>query len=175
MRKIVLNLAVSIDGYIATEDGGYDWIKGDGSKHLDTVNAFNFKEFLNTIDTIIMGEKAYLDTDTALFNDKEIIVASYNFTGTKGNVSFIRGNLYKYLQKLRTEGDKRNIWLFGGGIMIDPLIKADIIDEYIIGIIPTILGKGRPLFLGNNPEIKLKLEEYSFTEGIGILRYSKRS
>lgn len=59
--------------------------------------------------------------------------------------------------------------------MIDPFIKDDIIDEYIIGIIPTILGKGRRLFLGNNPKIDLKLQEYSVEDGIVIMRYSKRS
>lgn len=48
------------------------------------------------------------------------------------------------------------------------------LDEYIIGIIPTILGKGRPLFLENNPKIDLKLDEYIVDNGIVICRYSKR-
>ena len=68
----------------------------------------------------------------------------------------------------------KNIFLFGGGKVIDPFIKANIIDEYIIGIIPTILGKGRNLFLGNNPKIDLHLDQYISDEGIVILRYSKR-
>lgn len=64
--------------------------------------------------------------------------------------------------------------LIGGGILIDSFIKADIIDEFIIGIIPTVLGKGRPLFLGNNPTVKLKLEEYYIDNGVTILCYKKR-
>ena len=59
--------------------------------------------------------------------------------------------------------------------MIDPFIKADIIDEYIIGIIPTILGKGRKLFLENGTKIDLKLQEYLVEDGIVVMRYSKRN
>ena len=53
--------------------------------------------------------------------------------------------------------------------MVDHFLKADIIDEYIIGIIPTILGKGRPLFLGNNPKIDLSLQYYTVEDGIVIM------
>lgn len=72
------------------------------------------------------------------------------------------------------KGEGKDIFLFGGGKLVDSFIKADIIDEYIIGIIPTILGKGRPLFLGNNPKIDLKLDKYAVDNGIVICRYSKR-
>lgn len=59
--------------------------------------------------------------------------------------------------------------------MIDSFVKADIIDEYIIGIIPIILGKGRKLFLENNPKIDLNLQEYSVEDGIIVMKYSKRN
>ena len=49
----------------------------------------------------------------------------------------------------------KDIWLVGGGILIDQFIKKDLIDKYIITIIPTILGDGIPLFKGENPEIRL--------------------
>ncbi|MBU3805197.1 MAG: dihydrofolate reductase family protein, partial [Candidatus Cellulosilyticum pullistercoris] len=68
----------------------------------------------------------------------------------------------------------KDVFLFGGGILIDAFLKADIIDEYIIGIIPTILGEGRPLFLGNHPKIDLSLQEFVTEDGIVILRYSRR-
>ena len=58
--------------------------------------------------------------------------------------------------------------------MVNNFIKENVIDEYIIGIIPTILGKGRKLFLENNPTIDLKLDFYSTSEGIIIMKYSKR-
>lgn len=67
----------------------------------------------------------------------------------------------------------KDIFLFGGGGLADNFIKSNIIDEYIIGIIPTILGKGRPLFLENNPKIDLHLDQYIMDKGVVILRYSK--
>lgn len=55
-RKIILNLAVSLDGYIASEDGGFDWIVGDGTHTLDTQNQIDFNYFLQEVDTIVMGK-----------------------------------------------------------------------------------------------------------------------
>lgn len=58
--------------------------------------------------------------------------------------------------------------------MLDSFLREDIIDEYIIGIIPVILGKGRPLFLHGTPQIALRLHDYFFEDGIAILRYTKK-
>jgi len=60
MRKIILNLAVSIDGYIADLDGGFGWIQGHESD-INSEKAFDFDGFLEEIDTIIMGSLAYED------------------------------------------------------------------------------------------------------------------
>lgn len=60
------------------------------------------------------------------------------------------------------------------GGLIDHFVKANVIDEYIVGIIPTIFGKGRPLFLGNNLTIQLYLDKYTVSDGIAVFHYSKR-
>ncbi len=65
-RKIILNLAISLDGYIASEDEGYDWIIGDGDKRLDTENKWDFNKFLEDIDVVVMGKKCY---DQNMHND----------------------------------------------------------------------------------------------------------
>lgn len=57
-RKIILNLAISLDGYIASEDGGYDWIVGHGDNTLNTENKFDFDKFLEGIDIVVMGKIA---------------------------------------------------------------------------------------------------------------------
>jgi dihydrofolate reductase len=57
MRKIILNLAMSLDGYIVDEEGGYAWIIGDEDKHLDTDANFDFPAFIENIDTVVMGRK----------------------------------------------------------------------------------------------------------------------
>ena len=82
--------------------------------------------------------------------------------------------MFKVFIKTLLKNEGKNIFLFGGGIVIDHFVKADAIDEYVIGIIPTILGKGRKLFLENNPKIDLELQYYSVDSGVVVMNYSKR-
>lgn len=171
--KIILNLATSLDGYIADENGGYDWIVGDGNSTLNTKDKYEFNKFLEDIDIVVMGKNCYNQGLHKDFKDKDVYIATSQEIDDYDNYTFISGNICKTISELRSEG--KNIFLFGGGIMIDSFLKEDIIDEYIIGIIPTILGKGRKLFLENNPKIDLSLKSYFVEEGILIMKYSKRS
>lgn len=176
-RKIILNLAISLDGFIADEDGGFDWIKGDDDNSHDTKQKFDFPRFVKGVDILVMGRKAYEDCPhetMKTFNSKKIYVATTKKLESKyDNVEFINGDICKQILKLMKEKGE-NIWVWGGAKLADPFIKANIIDEYIIGIIPIILGKGKPLFLENNPTIKLHLLESTTQEGIVILKYDKR-
>ena len=172
-RKIILNLAISLDGYIASEDGSYDWIVGDSDKSLDTENTFDFNKFLEDIDIVVMGKNCYDQNFHNDYKEKTVYVATSQAIADYDNIHFVNADIISVIIKeQRKEG--KDIFLFGGGILVDAFIKANVIDEYIIGIIPTILGKGRPLFLGNNPKIDLHLEQYYVNEGIVINRYSKR-
>lgn len=171
-RKIILSLAISLDGYIASEDGCYDWIVGQGKEKLNTNKKFSFDEFLEGIDIVVMGKKCY---DQAMHNEyknKKVYVATTQKILDHDNIHFIGGDVNKIIQEEK-EKDGMDIYLFGGGVLVDSFIKANIIDEYLIGIIPIILGKGRPLFLDNNPTIRLYLEEYFVENGITILKYKK--
>jgi riboflavin biosynthesis pyrimidine reductase len=53
-------------------------------------------------------------------------------------------------------------------------MKADIIDEFVIAVVPMVIGKGKLLFLGNNPSVKLHLDRYTVKEGMTIVEYSRR-
>lgn len=172
-RKIILNLAMSIDGYISSEDGGYDWIVGDNDSKLDTENKWDYNKFLEKIDIVVMGKNCYDQGFHNDFKDKKVFVATSKSLKNHDNIHFISGDICKVIDEERKKEGK-DIFLFGGGVVIDHFIKADIIDEYIVGIIPTILGKGRPLFLEDNPKIDLHLDEYITDKGIMILKYSKR-
>lgn len=172
-RKIILNLAMSIDGYIAEEDGSFDWICGDGYNTLDTKNKWDYDKFLKNVDIVVMGKKCYDQKFHEDFKDKIVYVATSEEAEDYDNIHFIKDNIVDLvLEEQKKEG--KDIFLFGGGKLLDSFIKADIIDEYIIGIIPTILGKGRPLFLNNNPKIDLHMQEYYIDNGIAILKYIKR-
>ena len=176
MRNIVLNLAISLDGFIADADGGFSWINGDGDNRINTKKTFDFPEFVSSIDIIVMGSKAYEDCPKETleaFRDKKVIVATTRSLQGSENVEFFNGDICKKILLLKEEEGK-DIWLFGGATLTDPFIKADIVDEYIIGIIPIILGDGRSLFLNNNPTIELHLDECYIDNGITILKYFKR-
>jgi dihydrofolate reductase len=176
-RKIILNLAISLDGFIADKNGGFDWIIGDGDTSHDTKQKFDFTKFENTIDVLVMGRKAYEDCpikSLKKYSSKTIYVATHKkLENNYDNVRFISGDICKQILEFKKREGK-NIWIWGGAYLADPFLKADIIDEYIIGIIPIILGEGRPLFLENNPKIKLHLKKSTIQEGIVILEYSKR-
>ncbi|MGG7165567.1 dihydrofolate reductase family protein [Clostridium ihumii] len=170
--NIILNLAISLDGYIADENGGFEWIVGDGSNKLNTIKKWDYSEFLKNIDVVVMGKNCFNQKFHNDFKEKEVYIATSEPMTDYDNIHFISNNICKTIIDLKNKN--MNIFLFGGGILIDNFIKANIIDEYIIGIIPTILGKGIPLFLENNPKIDLHLEYYSIENGITILKYSKR-
>lgn len=176
-RKIILNLAMSIDGYISDEDGGFQWIVGENDNSKDTKEQFDFNEFLDTCDTIVMGRKSYEDIPEETFeefsNKKIFLATNKEIKVDRNNVEIISGDIVEKIIKLKEEEGK-NIWIFGGAMLADRFIKADVIDEYIIGLIPCILGQGRKLFLENNPTINLHLENYSFSDGIAIITYTKR-
>ena len=172
-RKIILNLAISIDGYIAANDGSFDWIVGDGDNRLDTKNKWDYGKFLEGVDIVVMGKNCYDQNFHNDFKDKKVYVATSKKLQNYDNIHFINEDILKIIEEEK-QRDGKDIFLFGGGILIDKFIKEDVIDEYIIGVIPTILGSGRPLFLGNNPKIDLHLEEYFTKNGVMILKYSKR-
>ncbi len=172
-RKIIMNLAMSLDGFISDVDGGYAWITGDGSTSLNTSNKWDFGLFLEGIDTVVMGKACYDQNMHAEFKDKKVFVATHSQLEDYDNIHFIQKNICDVILEEKKMAGK-DIFLFGGGILIDDFLKADIIDEFIVGIIPIILGKGRPLFFENNPTVTLKLEEFIVDEGVVIMRYKRR-
>ncbi len=170
--KIILNLAISLDGYIADEDGGFHWITGDGNSTLNTEEKWDYGKFLEEIDIIVMGKNCYDQGFHKDFSEKGVYIATSKEMENYENYHFIKGDIVSIVSDLRNQG--KNIFLFGGGVLIDHFVKANVIDEYVIGIIPTILGKGRKLFLENNPKIDLELQSYSVEEGVVVMKYSKR-
>lgn len=172
-RKIILNLAISLDGYIAREDGSYDWIVGHGDNKLDTEAEWDFNKFLEDIDVVVMGRTCYDQNMHEEFKNKKVYVATSKKMKDYDNIKFINEDIVVTIEK-ELKNDGKDVFLFGGGVVIDSFMKADVIDEYIVGIIPTILGEGKPLFLGNNPMINLHLDEQIVEDGIVILKYSRR-
>lgn len=157
-RKIILNLAMSLDWYIADENWLFDWILGDWDKTQDTEAKMDFNGFMETVDTLVMWRKAYDDCpketmDT--FKDKKIYVATHSeIEDIPENVTCIKWDISKQILEEQKQ-EWKNIYLWWGAVVADDFIKSDVIDEYIIGIVPTILGKWRPLFFLKNFLVKV--------------------
>lgn len=170
--KISLNLAMSLDGYICDEAGDYQWIHGDGCHEHDSEKKWSFEDYLKDIDLVVMGRNCYEQGLHLDFVDKEVLIATSRELCERERLHAVNKELCSKVIEAKQRG--QNVYLYGGGITIDPFIKQDLIDEYILGIIPVILGGGRPLFLGNNSAIELRLKESYCDEGVVILVYERR-
>lgn len=176
-RDIILNLAVSLDGFICDEDGGFAWIGGQGDHQADTADCFDFDTFLASCDTVVMGRKAYDDCDTSHISgaaEKRFLVATRTPRRPAGNVSFLSGDVVSQIQALKDQPGG-HIWLFGGGELAAEFIRAGAVDRYIVGILPVIRGRGRRLFREGLTPAELHLDRCTVADGIPILEYTRRS
>ena len=176
MRKVTLYIAMSLDGYIADRDGNVDWLNGQGS---NTEDMDTYSIFMKEVDTVIMGWRTYHQVTTELSPDKWIYseltscIITHRTLPSTDNLKFVRDDPCNIIQKLKQEPGW-GIWICGGANIIQPLIRADLIDEYYISIIPTLLGSGIRLWGENEEEIKLKLLHTQSYNGIIELVYTRR-
>ncbi|HFI0254215.1 TPA: dihydrofolate reductase family protein [Streptococcus suis] len=171
-RRLVLNIAMSLDGFIARKDGSYDWIEGHGTNQYDTALQFDNPAFFSACDTVIMGRKSLEDCPLEMiegYQNKQFIIASRRAQTDYDNVRFVQ-DIVAEIERLRAE-EGSDIWLFGGAGLVQTCLEAKLIDHFIIGIIPTILGEGISLFDQLEEEQKLTLVESTVTGGIAMLRY----
>lgn len=146
MRKIKLYIACSLDGYIATADDGLDWLIGFPNPDN---NDYGYNSFYETVDTLIMGGKTYrVITNMGEewpYSGKTTYLISRNETNLPPDIIKLSDKWLEEIANMKEENGK-DIWLMGGGEIISPLVERQLIDEMIITYIPTLLGKGIPLF-----------------------------
>ncbi|HKV62327.1 MAG TPA: dihydrofolate reductase family protein [Candidatus Acidoferrum sp.] len=170
MRKVVLGLGISLDGYIARPDGAVDF--------LFMPKDYSMGPFFATIDTAILGRKTY---DDALkmggsFGDSKM--KSYVFShsqppGERSGVTFVNEPPKSFVERLRKQRGK-NIWLMGGGELARDFLKDDVVDELYIGVVPVLIGEGRPLFPSGFPQREFTLlENKTFSRGMIALKYAR--
>ncbi|WP_346888763.1 dihydrofolate reductase family protein [Clostridium sp. UBA1056] len=175
-RKIVLYIAMSLDGYIARSNGAVDWLSGQGEV-LEIDNGY--EEFYSTIDTVVMGRITYeqvineLSPNIWVYEGKKCYVFTEKEYEDNEKVEFTSESIVEFVSDIKG-GLGKDIWLVGGGKLIHEFINKNLIDKYIITIIPTILGEGIPLFIKENSEIKLKLIENKNIDGMVELTYVRR-
>lgn len=167
MKKIILGLAVSLDGFIEGPKGEYDWCFTDQD--------YGMSDFFNRIDTVFMGRKTYemalgMKGSGGLPKMKEYIFSNTLDTVKEGAV-LVKGDIAKQIAKIK-KGEGKDIWLFGGAGLTSSLMNQELVDEISLAVHPVILGGGKPLFSEINKRIKLKLiDTKTYNTGLVSLTY----
>jgi dihydrofolate reductase len=167
MRKVILGVAVSLDGFIEGPNGEYDWCFTDQD--------YGMRDFMKRIDCLFMGRKTYQmasagDGGTGFSKMKSYVFSTTLDTVKKENI-LIKGNIREEVEKIKNERGK-DIWLFGGATLTASLMNLGLVDEMWLAIHPILLGSGKPLFSNINERIKLKLlDTKSYNTGLVSVVY----
>ena len=175
MRKIIVYIATSADGFIARKDGAVDWldrprIKGD----------YGIGEFYKSIDTILWGRKTASLTKEmgGEFAEFDKNIKNYVFTRTlakskpPAGIEFVNEPIKKFAKRLRV-AKGRDVWMMGGAGIIASFLDAGEIDEFIIHVIPTFIGEGVPLVAPERRTVPLELlSTKKYSDGVVRLHYS---
>lgn len=170
MRKIILGLGISIDGYIARLDGTFDF--------LFMPKDFSMAEFFASIDTGIMGRKTYEVAKAQGEGGFGPKIKTYVLSRTlppgerEGHI-FVNVSPQALVEEIR-RGKGKDIWLMGGGEIARDFLKADLVDELHLGVVPVLLGEGLPLFPSGFPQRDFTLiENKTFSRGLISLKYKR--
>lgn len=169
-KKIIVYIAASLDGYIARENGEIDWlasVEGEGDN--------GYEAFYQTCDAVVMGKATYDHvlklTSEFPYSDKKCYVFSCSAQGENQHVEFVNESVASFLNSLNQ--DNKKIWLVGGSDILADFLTAKRVDEFIISVIPVLLGGGIPLFKQGIPEMNLKLTHMKQYGQIAQLYYEK--
>ncbi|WP_290794002.1 dihydrofolate reductase family protein [Flavihumibacter sp. UBA7668] len=177
MKQIILNLAVSLDGFIEGPNGEIDWCIMEEDMHFDA--------FIDSIDTIFYGRVSYdawgnfqPDENTppaekimwqGIHTKNKFVFSSQSRSDKKAE--FIHSDIENRIAAIKKQGGK-DIWLYGGANLIKSFIRLGLIDIYKISVHPVVLGSGKPLFEDLENRIKLELTETRiFRSGVVELTY----
>jgi len=186
MGKIILDLAVTLDGYISGSNGEIDWLVKDQEKDFGDILA----EILIGVDAIFYGRISYdlwgnyqpddkaspkLKESYRLLHSKTKYVFSKTKKSSDNNAIFINSDIEANILsiKQKTSGD---IWLYGGGKLITTIMNLGLVDIYRLAVHPVIIGKGIPLFgdISNRIQLDLINTEQS-KSGVILLTYEAKA
>ena len=168
--KCSVYIATSADGYIATLEGGVDWLHTAGNSDADMSNNpdMGFNNLIASVDCMIMGRKCMevissfnLSPEQWPYDDTKVYVLSNSMKEPPenlcGKVEMHSGDITKLINQLESNGYKHAY--IDGGATITSFINLQLINEMIITTAPVILGEGIPLFGKINKSIKLSNSE----------------
>lgn len=172
MRKIILGLAVSLDGFIEGPNGEFDWCFTDQD--------YGLSDFFKRIDAVFYGRKSFqLSEQMSAGGDgipgmpqmKEYVFSN-TLTKIKEGAVIVSGDTKEEVEKIKQEPGK-DIWLFGGASLTSSLMNLGLVDEIWLSIHPILLGSGKPLFTGISNRIPLQLlESKTYETGLVSVKYA---
>ena len=176
LPEVALYIACSLDGYIATPDGGVEWLEGHGE---ETGDDYGYQEFYGSVDSLLTGSATYEQVagwGPWPYPDRPCWVFSSRDLPLEGPTLVLAKNGPRAaLEEIAARGLKR-AWLIGGGKLIAAFRAEGLITEYFVTIIPVILGDGLPLFPPPEPMEKLRLvESKSYPNGFVQVKYESLS
>jgi dihydrofolate reductase len=168
MRKVILGLAVSLDGYLEGPKGEYDWCFTDQD--------YGMSAFFKRIDAIFMGRKTYemamgMSGGGGGMPKMEEYVFSNTLDSVKKGVTLIKGDIKAQVNTIKKEEGK-DIWLFGGAGLTASFMNMGLVDELGLAVHPVLLGGGKPLFQDIGKRIRLSLtDSKTYSSGLVSLTY----
>lgn len=175
MRKISLFIAVSLDGYIAKPDDDLSFLKLVEKEGED----YGYAKFTETIDTLIIGRRTYdyvlKEIGSSHYDNgqRDVYVITRTQRPNVGRTTFYTGSLTDLVTQLKSESGK-NIYCDGGAEVINELLKNDLVDEFIISVVPVLLGEGTRLFKDGRPEQLLEFVSVkAFDTGLVQVHYKR--
>lgn len=167
---------MSVDGFIATKDDDLSWLSIVEKEGED----YGYHDLYKNVDTYIVGRATYdviLKITGGVFPQAETLkcfVITRQDIENRDGVEFFNGDIEQLISKLKSE-DGKDIVCDGGGEIVKLLMDRNLIDEYIISVIPILLGDGKRLFIGGVDTINLKaLPSKSYDTGLVQLHYIKQ-
>ncbi|MEB0262007.1 MULTISPECIES: dihydrofolate reductase family protein [unclassified Mucilaginibacter] len=167
MRKVILNLAVSLDGFIEGPNGEYDWCLADQD--------YGMEEFFSHTDAIFIGRKSFemIRVDAGMFPVKDIYVFSDTIALEPGETFRViaSADFRKTVDEIiNTDGG--DIWLFGGAELVSTFMNKRLVSEILLSIHPVILGGGKPLFKDIESRVGLNfIDQKTYDTGLLQVRY----
>ncbi len=174
MTEIVFYIAASLDGYIATPDGSVEWLSVVDSEEED----YGYLEFYDSVDALLIGRQTYeqilgfgewpyAGKPCWVFSKRQLEIGRSEIVLTSDHPSEVVAEL--------NARNFHRVWLVGGAHLAASFRAQGLISEYIISVIPVVLGEGIPLFISPSPKENLKLtESKSYPSGLVQLRYLSR-
>jgi dihydrofolate reductase len=171
-RKFIVHVATSADGFIARRDGSVDWLDNPRLRGSHAMGAF-----YRTIDTCVMGRKTYEHAVKFGMADGYLGKKNYVFSRTlkkppSRKVTVIHEDVAAFAERQRAQ-DGKHIWLVGGAELIGAFLDAGAVDEFVLHVIPHMIGEGIPLISPRQRNLPLKLLTCrTFADGVVMLRYA---